>query len=165
MLVFQYPIVSIMEVVIQWATLADGKYCAFSWAPKYGAFWVSILRSFTTTMAIIAVVRFYTNMKHTMTTRRPLAKLVCFKLIIFVTSTVQVSKRLMPICSDRMTADRNDSSSCPSSSTRHTLILPARSATAICDSAFQPSSAPSWSSQSQWPCSGATRPATTAAPA
>lgn len=82
--VFQYPIVEILCVALQEATEAAGVYCLQSLNPKYAHLWVQIFESISIGACVLAILRFYGRMKRLMKVRRGLAKLVAFKIIVFI---------------------------------------------------------------------------------
>ncbi|KAL9070317.1 MAG: hypothetical protein Q9157_005863 [Trypethelium eluteriae] len=82
-IVFLYPPLTLGFYVVQWITLATGKYCSNSNSPHFGHFWVTLLTNVITTFAVTAVIRFYGRLKKPMASHKPLWKLVSFKLIVF----------------------------------------------------------------------------------
>lgn len=89
--VFQYPLTELLSIVILEATEAAGVYCVQSLAPKYGHLWVQIISSVGVGAAVLAILRFYGHMKNRMKVRQGMAKLVCFKLIVFLRFVQSVS--------------------------------------------------------------------------
>ncbi|TKA66260.1 hypothetical protein B0A55_08419 [Friedmanniomyces simplex] len=82
--VFQYPIVETLCVIVIESTEAAGRYCTNSLDPWFGHFWVEIMQSIGIGACVFAIIRFRGNMKQRMKVRRGLAKLVCFKVIVFI---------------------------------------------------------------------------------
>ncbi|KAK5108514.1 hypothetical protein LTR62_008254 [Meristemomyces frigidus] len=85
--VFQYPIVELVSVVIELSTTAGNHYCLNSLQPQFAHLWVEILCSIGIGFCVISIFQFRTAMKQRMKVRRGLAKLVCFKLIVFIRFT------------------------------------------------------------------------------
>lgn len=107
-IVFLYPLLTIILYIVQWITLANGKYCPNSNKPHFAHFWVSlVLEAFLdclsslralanstpqvtlftnviTSIAVFAVIGFYNRLKKPMASHKPLWKLVSFKLIVFL---------------------------------------------------------------------------------
>lgn len=83
-LVFQYPILEFIAVVICEVTEAQGVYCVQSLSPHFGHLWVQILSCIGVMVCLLALIRFYGRMKKQIKVRRGLAKLVCIKLIVFL---------------------------------------------------------------------------------
>ena len=82
--VFQFPLTELLSVVILEATEATGTYCSSSLKPRFGHLWVMIIKTVGVLLAVMAIFRFYKRMKGVMKARRGLAKLVCFKGIVFL---------------------------------------------------------------------------------
>ncbi|KAK4507406.1 hypothetical protein PRZ48_001141 [Zasmidium cellare] len=82
--VFQYPLTELVALIILEATQAAGRYCVQSLNPKYGHIWYTIIQSIGVGACVLAILRFHGHMKNRMKVRRGLAKLVCFKLIVFL---------------------------------------------------------------------------------
>ena len=91
-MVFQFPVTELVAVIIQEATEAAGAYCVQSLSPRFGHLWVTIISSLGVGLAVVSILRFYGRMKNRMKVRRGLAKLVCFKLIVFLRFIQTVSK-------------------------------------------------------------------------
>ncbi|CAJ2513468.1 Uu.00g015870.m01.CDS01 [Anthostomella pinea] len=82
--VFQFPTVEVLCVFIIEVTEAAGRYCVNSLRPQFGHFWVEILQSISIGACVIAIISFRNRMKKLMKVRRGLAKIVCFKIIVFI---------------------------------------------------------------------------------
>ncbi|KAK5122278.1 hypothetical protein LTR85_004189 [Meristemomyces frigidus] len=82
--VFQYPVTELISVIILEATEAADDYCSQSLSPKYGHLWAMLISSVGVGCAVGAILKYYGRMKGMMKVRRGLAKLVCFKLIVFL---------------------------------------------------------------------------------
>ncbi|KAF2717476.1 hypothetical protein K431DRAFT_210915, partial [Polychaeton citri CBS 116435] len=82
--VFQYPLTQLLATIITLATVAAKTYCAQSLSPRYGHLWAEIINSVGVGAAVLAVFRVYGHVKMIMKARRGLAKLVCFKIIVFI---------------------------------------------------------------------------------
>ncbi|KYG49816.1 hypothetical protein M433DRAFT_130898 [Acidomyces richmondensis BFW] len=85
--VFQYPVFEFMALTIQETTEAANRFCSNSLSPKYGHLWVEILQSFSITFCVLAIVQFYYHTKTLMKTKRGFAKIVLFKIIVFLRFT------------------------------------------------------------------------------
>lgn len=94
LLVFQYPVVEIISIIILEATEAAGTYCASSLRPRYGHFWSMLIHTLGIVAAVLSIFRFYGRMKALMKARRGLAKLTCFKAIVGLRliQTVSITK-------------------------------------------------------------------------
>lgn len=82
--VFQFPIVELLCVIVQEVTEATGHYCVQSLDPAFGHLWTEVFASISISLCVLAIVRFYTNMRKLMNLRRGLSKIVAFKIIVFI---------------------------------------------------------------------------------
>jgi hypothetical protein len=82
--VFQYPPVEIFAVIIQEITEAVGTYCSASLNPKYYHLWYEIIASISIGTCVLAIFSFRNKMKDRLKVKRALAKLACFKIIVFI---------------------------------------------------------------------------------
>ncbi|KAK5124489.1 hypothetical protein LTR85_001706 [Meristemomyces frigidus] len=85
--VFQYPIVEICSVLIVELTQALGYYCVDSLKPQYAHLWVELLESAGISICVVAIFAFRNNMKQRFKVRRSLAKIISFKIIVFIRFT------------------------------------------------------------------------------
>lgn len=83
-LVFQYPLTALLSVLVLEGTLATGKYCVNSLKPEFGHLWTMIINTVGLVLCVMTIFRLYKRMKFTMKARKGLAKLVCFKGIVFL---------------------------------------------------------------------------------
>ncbi|KAI9683029.1 MAG: hypothetical protein M1822_006222 [Bathelium mastoideum] len=83
-IVFLYPLLTFLLYIIQWITLATGKYCPNSNKPHFAHLWLTLLTNFITALAVMAVIGFYGRLKQPMASHKPLWKLVSFKLVVFL---------------------------------------------------------------------------------
>ncbi|KAK4541397.1 hypothetical protein LTR36_007998 [Oleoguttula mirabilis] len=82
--VFQYPVTELIATIILEVTEALDDFCSQSLSPQYGHLWQLLISSVGVGCAVGAILKYYGRMKAMMKVRRGLAKLVCFKLIVFV---------------------------------------------------------------------------------
>lgn len=82
--VFQFPLTELLSVIVLEATVATGSYCESSLSPRFGHVWVMIISTLGVVLAMMSIFRFYKRTKPVMKARRGLAKLVCFKGIVFL---------------------------------------------------------------------------------
>ncbi|EMC96024.1 hypothetical protein BAUCODRAFT_71826 [Baudoinia panamericana UAMH 10762] len=85
--VFQYPICETICFAIILSTEATGGYCTNSLEPQFAHLWVEILQSVGIGACVIAILAFRNRMKQLMKCRRALAKILCFKVIVFIRFT------------------------------------------------------------------------------
>ncbi len=71
-------------LVVTEITEATGSYCSTSNEVYFAHIWVTVLTLFSTTIAIISILKFYKALKATVNHRKPLSKLVAFKGIVFL---------------------------------------------------------------------------------
>lgn len=81
-LVFQFPVVETICVIIQEVTQVTGHYCTNSLDPWFAHLYVMILNSIAIGACVTSILKFRGHMKKRMKARRGLAKLVCFKIIV-----------------------------------------------------------------------------------
>lgn len=84
LMVFQYPILELIALVVLEVTVAVGDYCPSSLKPEFGHLWVQIIRTVGVVLAVMTIFRYYTSHKSDMKARRGFAKLLCFKAIVFI---------------------------------------------------------------------------------
>ncbi|KAK4545048.1 hypothetical protein LTR36_003599 [Oleoguttula mirabilis] len=82
--VFQYPLVEICSVIIVEITQALGTYCVDSLKPQFAHLWVELLESAGISICVVAILAFRNNMKLRFKVRRSLAKIISFKIIVFI---------------------------------------------------------------------------------
>ena len=82
--VFQYCFIRVATTIVSTATQATGHYCKDSLHPAFAHFWVAFLDSLAVVLAMYMLIAFYLNLRVTLAPRRPLLKLLCIKLVIFM---------------------------------------------------------------------------------
>ncbi|RVX67899.1 hypothetical protein B0A52_08504 [Exophiala mesophila] len=82
--VFQYLLISIGVAIATDITQAINKYCLESNSIHFAQLWLSIISNISVAIALTSVLRFYGALKKDLKHHKPLAKLVAFKLIIFL---------------------------------------------------------------------------------
>ncbi|RAK95821.1 DUF300-domain-containing protein [Aspergillus ibericus CBS 121593] len=83
--VVQYPAVALITTVVACITQGAGKYCLESKEPYFAHIWITIIKNVSISFAVMAVVKFYAQLKKDMEGHRALAKLLAFKLIVGLT--------------------------------------------------------------------------------
>ncbi|KAI9740240.1 MAG: hypothetical protein M1834_004818 [Cirrosporium novae-zelandiae] len=81
---FKYIISKIILMAAQMITEAAGIYCETSNKIRYGHIWIKVIGILVTIIAVMSVVRFYSQLKAELAGHRPLLKLIAFKLIVFL---------------------------------------------------------------------------------
>ncbi|KAH8888396.1 hypothetical protein GQ53DRAFT_795912 [Thozetella sp. PMI_491] len=81
-LIFQYPVVSLLVAVLTDITQAAGVYCEFETNIHFAKIWLTIIGSVSLAIAITGVLKFYGQLKTHLAHHQPLAKLLAFKLIV-----------------------------------------------------------------------------------
>jgi hypothetical protein len=74
-------------------TEATGIYCATSNKLYFAHVWITVISALTSGLAIMSVLRFYKSVKSRVEHRKPMAKLIAFKGIIFLTFLQNVRLR------------------------------------------------------------------------
>jgi len=83
----EYPVFELAALTIQELTEAANRFCTNSLSPKYGHLWVEVLQSFSIFFCVLSILQFYVHTKTLMKARRGLAKIICFKIIVFLRFT------------------------------------------------------------------------------
>ncbi|KAJ5688771.1 hypothetical protein N7462_003163 [Penicillium macrosclerotiorum] len=81
-LVIQYTPVAFVIAIAQCITEAANVYCLDSNDRHFAHLWLNILQVFSEIMAVMAILRFYMNLKSYMKEHKPLYKLLAFKLVV-----------------------------------------------------------------------------------
>ncbi|RDW75725.1 hypothetical protein BP5796_06546 [Coleophoma crateriformis] len=102
-LVLQFIPVSILMWIVAVAALATGHFCSTSNNIHFAHIWVTVITTISTIVAIMSILHFYRRMKPTLQPHKTMAKLISFKLIVFlnflqtlVFSFLTSSSRLKP---------------------------------------------------------------------
>ena len=82
--VFQLPITESVAYTIEVATEATGNFCPSSMRPRFGNFWVTLIRMIGVVTCFVSIIRFYGRMKTLMKVRRAVTKLTTLKGVVFV---------------------------------------------------------------------------------
>ncbi|OOF96844.1 hypothetical protein ASPCADRAFT_206984 [Aspergillus carbonarius ITEM 5010] len=80
--VLQYPVVALITTVIACITQGAGVYCLDSKEPYFAHIWITIIKNVSVSFAVLAVVKFFMQLKSHMEGHRAFAKLLAFKLIV-----------------------------------------------------------------------------------
>lgn len=71
-------------LIITDASLSTNDFCSSSLSPRYANIWVTILRTISTVLAVVALFTLYSSTKPLLAPRRAFSKLLCFKIIVGV---------------------------------------------------------------------------------
>ncbi|KAJ5885576.1 organic solute transporter Ostalpha-domain-containing protein [Penicillium tannophilum] len=82
--VFQYCFLRVIMTVIAVAAEADGRYCEDSDSPYYAHIWVLVIESIAVSIAMYCLIQFYIQIKNDIAHHRPFLKILCIKLVIFL---------------------------------------------------------------------------------
>ncbi|KAJ5348392.1 Organic solute transporter Ost-alpha [Penicillium brevicompactum] len=80
--VLQYPIITWMTAITQVVTQAFHVFCLEGSSPHFAHVWIEVITSLSTSIAINAILQFYSKMKGYMKEHHPLTKLLAFKFIV-----------------------------------------------------------------------------------
>ncbi|KAK1965029.1 DUF300-domain-containing protein [Colletotrichum sublineola] len=83
--VFQYPVVTLLVAIVTAITQAAGVYCEFASKTHFAKLWLSIISNVSLTVAIVAVLRFFMQLKPHLSEHRPISKFAAFKLVVTLT--------------------------------------------------------------------------------
>ncbi|KAF3389174.1 Transmembrane protein 184C [Penicillium rolfsii] len=81
-LVLQYPIIALIVAIAQCITEAANVYCLESNKRYFAHLWLNIIQVISVGVAVMSILRFYTNLKSHITEHKPLTKLFAFKMVI-----------------------------------------------------------------------------------
>ncbi|KAH7196187.1 organic solute transporter Ostalpha-domain-containing protein [Fusarium oxysporum] len=84
LMVFQMPIVALIVSIATDVTAAVGIYCRWSFMPHFAKFWLRLIQIISLVTAVLSILQFYHLLKTDLTQRRPLLKLIAFKIIVFL---------------------------------------------------------------------------------
>lgn len=90
-MVFQMPIVALIVSIATDVTAAVGIYCRWSFMPEFAKFWLRLIQIISLVTAVLSILQFYHFLKTDLTQRRPLLKLIAFKVIVFLNFVQGVS--------------------------------------------------------------------------
>jgi hypothetical protein len=93
-MVLQWIPVTIISWVATMIALAAGTYCLTSNNIHFAHIWITIIRAFSTAMAIGGILRFYNHSKDVLKPRGALKQLICFKVIVFLNFLQTVSPEI-----------------------------------------------------------------------
>ncbi|KAJ6032569.1 organic solute transporter Ostalpha-domain-containing protein [Penicillium herquei] len=82
--VFQYCFLRVVMTVIAVAAEAADRYCEDSDSPKFAHIWVICIESVAVTIAMYCLIQFYYQIKDDIAHHRPFLKILCIKLVIFL---------------------------------------------------------------------------------
>ncbi|KAJ5594693.1 organic solute transporter Ostalpha-domain-containing protein [Penicillium hispanicum] len=82
--IFQYCFLRVIMTVIAVAAESVSRYCEDSDNPKYAHIWVLIIESVAVTIAMYCLIQFYIQIKNDIAQHRPFLKILCIKLVIFL---------------------------------------------------------------------------------
>ncbi|KAI0149387.1 organic solute transporter Ostalpha-domain-containing protein [Pestalotiopsis sp. NC0098] len=81
-MIFQYPVVSVLVAIFTDITQAAGVYCFSSSHAYWASLWLEIVDKASTAIAVISVLRTYQQLKEELRPHRALSKLFAFKALI-----------------------------------------------------------------------------------
>ncbi|KAH8698684.1 organic solute transporter Ostalpha-domain-containing protein [Talaromyces proteolyticus] len=82
--VFQYCFIRVVMTVIAVAAESVNLYCENSDNPAFAHIWVLIIESVAVTIAMYCLIQFYIQIKEDIAQHRPFLKILCIKLVIFL---------------------------------------------------------------------------------
>ncbi|KAI1122563.1 organic solute transporter Ostalpha-domain-containing protein [Nemania abortiva] len=85
-LIFQFPVVTLLLSIFTDITEAAGVYCQFSCNAHFAKLWLTIATYVSTGVAVIAIFRFYGRLKKQLAPCGALKKLLAFKIVVFLTT-------------------------------------------------------------------------------
>ena len=85
------PIVAVVVSILTDITAAAGVYCEWGSGLHFAKFWLRLIMSISLGLSVMSILKFYQLLKSDLAHHRPLAKLIAFKAIVFLTFVQGVS--------------------------------------------------------------------------
>jgi hypothetical protein len=82
--VFQLPIAECIAFTIEAITESNGRFCPSSLRPRFGNFWVTLIRTVAVVTCFISIIHFYGRTRSALKVRRSVTKLTLLKGVVFV---------------------------------------------------------------------------------
>lgn len=90
LMIFQYPIVSLLVAVFTAITEAAGVYCLTSSSAHFAHLWLNLAHVVSLFMAVLTSLRLCNSLRKQLAHHRPLAKLLAFKALVALEIVVEV---------------------------------------------------------------------------
>lgn len=81
-MVLQYIPISIFIWIVTCITVATGSYCATSNNPHFAHIWLTVIKTISTVLAVLACLRFYKMKKTQLSPHKVMLKFIAFKGLI-----------------------------------------------------------------------------------
>ncbi len=101
--VFQLPVAELICLVVEIATEATGRFCPSSMRPRFGNFWVTLIRTVAVITCFVSIIHFYGRMRSLMKVRRAVTKLFTLKGVVFIGLIQNVSTFVFLGCENVLT--------------------------------------------------------------
>ncbi|KAF3770465.1 hypothetical protein M406DRAFT_247007 [Cryphonectria parasitica EP155] len=88
--IFQFTPVSILIGIFTCITQAAKVYCLTSNKPYFAHLWLNIIHFLSLFVAVMSVLQFYKALRSELSSHKPLAKLLAFKLLVFLNFVLQI---------------------------------------------------------------------------
>ncbi|KAH8692142.1 organic solute transporter Ostalpha-domain-containing protein [Talaromyces proteolyticus] len=82
--VFHYCFIRVVMTVIAVVAESTNVYCETSISPVFAHFWVLLIESIAVSIAMYCLIQFYIQIKGDIAQHKPFLKIVCIKLVIFL---------------------------------------------------------------------------------
>ncbi|KAF2718062.1 DUF300-domain-containing protein [Polychaeton citri CBS 116435] len=82
--VFQYCLIRVLFTIVSVITEANDLYCESSLSPAFAHIWVTAFEAISVTIAMFCLIQFYLQLKDDLAEHRPFFKVLCIKLVIFL---------------------------------------------------------------------------------
>jgi hypothetical protein len=83
--IFQYVVLRTIVTTIAVVTSSLGQFCKGSHNPRYASLWTAIIDALSVLIAMYCIHQVYSQLKKDLAPNRPVFKIVCVKLIVFLT--------------------------------------------------------------------------------
>jgi hypothetical protein len=83
--IFQYVVLRTIVTFIAVVTQSLGQFCEGGHNPRYASLWTAIVDALSVLVAMYCIHQVYNQLKEDLAPNRPVLKIVCIKLIVFLT--------------------------------------------------------------------------------
>jgi len=93
--VFQYCFIRVFFTIVSVITESTNRYCEDSLNPAFAHVWVTGFEGGSVSIAMYGLIQFYYELRGDLAQHKPFLKLLCIKLVIFLSFWQTVSYRVL----------------------------------------------------------------------
>jgi len=82
--IFQYCFIRVFFTIVSVITEVADRYCEDSLSPAFAHVWVTCFEGASVSIAMYALIQFYFELRTDLKQHKPFLKLLCIKLVIFL---------------------------------------------------------------------------------